>query len=68
MAIQWFPGHMNSARKAVEETVAKVDVVIEIVDARLPLSSSNPMLETLRLHRQRLRSRSLTRLTWLIQR
>ncbi|GAB7127938.1 ribosome biogenesis GTPase YlqF [Silvimonas sp. JCM 19000] len=53
MAIQWFPGHMNSARKAVEETVAKVDVVIEIVDARLPLSSSNPMLETLRLHRQR---------------
>ena len=53
MAIQWFPGHMNSARKAVEETLAKVDVVIEIVDARLPLSSSNPMLETLRRHRQR---------------
>ncbi|GGP22911.1 ribosome biogenesis GTPase YlqF [Silvimonas iriomotensis] len=53
MAIQWYPGHMNAARKAVEETIAKVDMVIEIVDARLPLSSSNPMLEQLRKGRQR---------------
>ncbi|WP_432723121.1 ribosome biogenesis GTPase YlqF [Jeongeupia wiesaeckerbachi] len=53
MAIQWFPGHMNAARKQVAETMAKVDVVIEIVDARLPFSSSNPMIEQLRKHRNR---------------
>ncbi|SMC21147.1 ribosome biogenesis GTPase A [Andreprevotia lacus DSM 23236] len=53
MAIQWFPGHMNAARKQVMETMAKVDMVIEIVDARAPASSSNPMLKQLRLHRQR---------------
>lgn len=53
MAIQWFPGHMHAARKQVAETMAKVDVVIEIVDARLPWSSTNPMIEGLRRHRQR---------------
>ncbi len=53
MAIQWFPGHMHAARKQVAETMAKVDMVIEIVDARLPWSSSNPMIESLRLARQR---------------
>ena len=53
MAIQWFPGHMHVAQKKVAETMAKVDMVIEIVDARMPLSSSNPMIEKLRLHRQR---------------
>ncbi len=53
MAIQWFPGHMNQARKKVAETLAKVDVVIEVLDARLPRLSSNPMIETLRLGRQR---------------
>ena len=36
MAIQWFPGHMTSARKKAAETMAHVDVVIEVVDARLP--------------------------------
>lgn len=53
MAIQWFPGHMNTARKQVAETMAKVDLVIEVVDARLPLSSSNPMIEPMRRLRQR---------------
>jgi len=53
MAIQWFPGHMHVARKQVAETMAKVDLVIEIVDARLPWSSSNPMIEQLRMARQR---------------
>ncbi|MBT0963803.1 ribosome biogenesis GTPase YlqF [Denitromonas iodatirespirans] len=53
MTIQWFPGHMNSARKKAAEALAKVDVVIEVVDARLPAASSNPMIETLRAHRQR---------------
>ncbi|UXY15752.1 ribosome biogenesis GTPase YlqF [Chitiniphilus purpureus] len=53
MSIQWFPGHMNAARKAVAETMAKVDLVIELVDARLPLSSTNPMIDVLRRARQR---------------
>ena len=53
MSIQWFPGHMTSARKKAAETLAKTDVVIEVVDARLPEASSNPMIRELRLHRQR---------------
>ena len=53
MAIQWFPGHMTSARKKADETMASIDVVIEVVDARLPEASTNPMVHELRLHRQR---------------
>jgi ribosome biogenesis GTPase A len=53
MTIQWFPGHMTAARKKAAETMADVDVVLEVLDARLPQASSNPMIETLRLARQR---------------
>ena len=53
MTIQWFPGHMTSARKKAAETMALTDVVIEVCDARLPEASSNPMIRDLRLHRQR---------------
>lgn len=53
MAIQWFPGHMASARKKAAETMEQVDVVIEVLDARLPEASRNPMIEELRRHRQR---------------
>jgi len=53
MSIQWFPGHMSLARKKAAETMEWVDVVIEVVDARLPEASSNPMIRTLREHRQR---------------
>ena len=53
MTIQWFPGHMSLARKKAAETMEWVDVVIEVVDARLPEASSNPMIKTLREHRQR---------------
>lgn len=48
MAIQWFPGHMNKARREVKERMSKVDMVIEVLDARLPLSSMNPLIKTLR--------------------
>ncbi|WP_057002258.1 ribosome biogenesis GTPase YlqF [Agrilactobacillus composti] len=44
MAIQWFPGHMAKARNQVQEKLKLVDIVLEIVDARLPASSQNPML------------------------
>jgi ribosome biogenesis GTPase A len=53
MSIQWFPGHMSLARKKAAETMEFVDVVIEVVDARLPEASSNPMIRSLREHRQR---------------
>ncbi len=44
MAIQWFPGHMHLTRKAIGERIKDIDVVIELLDARLPGSSANPML------------------------
>ncbi|MHB1676385.1 MAG: ribosome biogenesis GTPase YlqF [Sulfuriferula sp.] len=53
MTIQWFPGHMTAARKKAAETMALTDVVIEVLDARLPEASSNPMIEELRRYRQR---------------
>lgn len=53
MPIQWFPGHMTSARKKAAEAMENIDVVIEVVDARLPEASCNPMIHELRQHRQR---------------
>jgi ribosome biogenesis GTPase A len=47
MAIQWFPGHMHLTRKAIGERIKDIDVVIEMLDARLPGSSANPMLADL---------------------
>src|SRR5574343_682338 len=47
MAIQWFPGHMNKAKKELEERLGSIDVVIEMLDARLPGSSANPMIARL---------------------
>ena len=48
MAIQWFPGHMNKARKKISEAMPDIDLVIEVLDARLPFSSTNPMVDELR--------------------
>jgi ribosome biogenesis GTPase A len=53
MAIQWFPGHMNAAKKKAAEQMADVDVVIEVVDARLPQASTNPLVEELRKFRSK---------------
>ncbi|MEO8280987.1 MAG: ribosome biogenesis GTPase YlqF [Ideonella sp.] len=47
MPIQWFPGHMHSTRKAIVERLPDIDVVIEMLDARLPGSSANPLLAEL---------------------
>jgi ribosome biogenesis GTPase A len=47
MAIQWFPGHMHLTQKAIGERIKEIDVVIELLDARLPGSSANPMLSAL---------------------
>jgi ribosome biogenesis GTPase A len=48
MAIQWFPGHMHKASKEIRKILPKVDLVIEILDARIPHSSDNPMLAEIR--------------------
>ena len=45
MTIQWFPGHMAKARREVSEKLKLVDIIFELVDARLPLSSRNPMID-----------------------
>ncbi|XAH22192.1 ribosome biogenesis GTPase YlqF [Xylophilus sp. GW821-FHT01B05] len=47
MAIQWFPGHMHLTKKAITERVKDIDVVIEVLDARMPGSSANPLLAEL---------------------
>lgn len=55
MAIQWFPGHMHLTQKAIAERVKEIDVVIELLDARLPGSSANPMLAVLKAGRPTLK-------------
>jgi len=45
MTIQWFPGHMAKARRQVQENLKLVDIVFELIDARLPISSRNPMID-----------------------
>jgi ribosome biogenesis GTPase A len=48
MNIQWFPGHMHKAQLQIKKMLPKVDLVIELLDARIPFSSENPMLAALR--------------------
>lgn len=48
MSIQWFPGHMHRARKAIISLMREIDVIIEVMDARLPESSRNPLIRQLR--------------------
>ncbi|UJF35324.1 ribosome biogenesis GTPase YlqF [Paenibacillus hexagrammi] len=45
MTIQWFPGHMTKARRQIEDKLKLIDIVIELLDARVPLSSRNPMVD-----------------------
>lgn len=53
-SIQWFPGHMAKARRLVQENLKLVDVVIELLDARIPLSSRNPMINEILKKKPRL--------------
>ncbi|WP_408010968.1 ribosome biogenesis GTPase YlqF [Pseudalkalibacillus sp. A8] len=54
MQIQWFPGHMAKARREITEKLKMIDVVFELVDARIPLSSRNPMIDEIVEHKPRL--------------
>ena len=52
--IQWFPGHMTRTRRKIQESLKLVDAVVEIVDARIPLSSRNPEMDSLTAGKPRL--------------
>ena len=54
MNIQWYPGHMTKARRAMEESVKLIDLIIELVDARAPYSSRNPDIDDLGRGKSRL--------------
>ena len=54
MNIQWYPGHMTKARRMMQEDIKLIDIVIELVDARLPLASKNPDIDDLAKGKARL--------------
>ncbi len=54
-SIQWFPGHMHLTRKTIAERVKDIDVVMEVLDARLPGSSANPLVAELTGHKPTLK-------------
>ena len=54
MNYQWYPGHMTRARREMEEDIRLIDLVIELVDARIPLSSRNPDIDAMAANRGRL--------------
>ncbi len=53
MTIQWYPGHMTVARREAERAMETIDVVVEVLDARTPEATSNPIITELRVQRQR---------------
>jgi ribosome biogenesis GTPase A len=55
MGIQWYPGHMHKATKAMIELLPQVDIIIELVDARAPYSSSNPVIEKIAKEKERIK-------------
>ena len=54
MQFQWYPGHMTKARRMMEEDIKLIDLVIELVDARIPLSSRNPDIDKIGRNKARL--------------
>lgn len=53
MHFQWYPGHMTKAKRMMQENIKLIDVVIELVDARIPLSSKNPDIDQLAQNKSR---------------
>ena len=54
MNYQWYPGHMTKAKRMMEENIKLIDIVIEVLDARIPFSSRNPDIDTLGKNKSRL--------------
>ena len=54
MNFQWYPGHMTKARRMMQENIKLIDIVVELVDARIPMSSKNPDIDDLARNKSRL--------------
>ena len=54
MNVQWYPGHMTKAKRQMQEDLKLIDLIIELVDARVPLSSRNPDIDQLGQNKSRL--------------
>ena len=54
MNFQWYPGHMTKAKRMMQENIKLIDLVIELVDARVPMSSRNPDIDELGKNKARL--------------
>ena len=54
MHFQWYPGHMTKARRMMQENIKLIDLIIELVDARVPLSSRNPDIDEMGRNKARL--------------
>ncbi|WP_028307360.1 ribosome biogenesis GTPase YlqF [Desulfitibacter alkalitolerans] len=54
MVVQWYPGHMAKAKKTLKENIKMIDVVVELLDARIPASSQNPILKELTVNKHRI--------------
>ena len=54
MNVQWYPGHMTKAKRQMQEDLKLIDLIIELVDARVPLSSRNPDIDRLGQNKSRL--------------
>lgn len=54
MNVQWYPGHMTKAKRQMQEDIKLIDIIIELVDARVPLSSRNPDIDELGKNKSRL--------------
>ena len=53
MVVQWYPGHMTKAKRMMQENIKLIDLVIELVDARIPHSSRNPDIPAAHISAQR---------------
>ena len=53
MDFQWYPGHMTKAKRMMQENMKLIDIMIELVDARIPLSSRNPDIDQLAANKSR---------------
>ena len=47
MNINWYPGHMKKTRESIEKSLTLVDIVFELIDARIPISSRNPIIDNI---------------------
>ncbi|WP_127531866.1 ribosome biogenesis GTPase YlqF [Paenibacillus kobensis] len=54
MSIQWFPGHMTRARRQIQDKLKLIDLAVELLDARIPISSRNPMIDDILMNKPRL--------------